>query len=390
MKRILALLFALLVLTGCSTDNAQENTITTFSTEEVVAEAATVSETESSSEEHTEESTEVPTAAETEAPTEPETTECKHEYTGNVTTAATCTTDGVKTYTCGNCGHSYTESIAAQHNYECTDTRPATCSNTGDKTYTCKNCGHSYKETLPKNEHKWSDWVVTKEPTTTSYGQKVRECELCHGAQYASIDPLPADDTEPVHQHSYTSKITKAATCTEDGVKTFTCSCGASYTEAIAKTGHSWSNWVVTKEPTTSTEGVETRSCSVCKATETRSVDKLPADDDDDTITDCEANGYSHSISSADQVGYTRGADYYRVRCYCGHGSRGATEEAALAAHNKHVETTDINCNHGLEWIKVAHDHIAPSGPFICTRCGKEVAHSPIYAPHCDIIGCYD
>ena len=29
-----------------------------------------------------------------------------------------------------------------------------------------------------------------------------------------------------VHTHSYTSSITKEATCTEDGVKTFTCECG--------------------------------------------------------------------------------------------------------------------------------------------------------------------
>ena len=40
------------------------------------------------------------------------------------------------------------------------------------------------------------------------------------------------------HTHSYTSKITKAATCTEKGVKTYTCSCGNSYTEAVAATNH--------------------------------------------------------------------------------------------------------------------------------------------------------
>lgn len=40
-----------------------------------------------------------------------------HSYTSSITTAATCTTAGVKTYTC-NCGHSYTESIPATgHNY---------------------------------------------------------------------------------------------------------------------------------------------------------------------------------------------------------------------------------------------------------------------------------
>lgn len=43
---------------------------------------------------------------------------------------------------------------------------------------------------------------------------------------------------EALHEHSYTSKITKAATCTEKGTKTFTCECGNSFTEEIAALGH--------------------------------------------------------------------------------------------------------------------------------------------------------
>jgi len=49
---------------------------------------------------------------------EAESTECSHSYTSQVTTQATCTTDGVRTYTCSKCGDSYTESIAATgHSY---------------------------------------------------------------------------------------------------------------------------------------------------------------------------------------------------------------------------------------------------------------------------------
>ncbi|MBQ5969992.1 MAG: leucine-rich repeat domain-containing protein [Clostridia bacterium] len=36
------------------------------------------------------------------------------------------------------------------------------------------------------------------------------------------------------HTHSYTSTVTKAATCSETGVRTYTCACGDSYTETIA------------------------------------------------------------------------------------------------------------------------------------------------------------
>lgn len=44
------------------------------------------------------------------------------------------------------------------------------------------------------------------------------------------------------HTRSYTSKITTAATCTESGIKTFTCSCGDKYTEKIPALGHVDSN----------------------------------------------------------------------------------------------------------------------------------------------------
>lgn len=53
-------------------------------------------------------------------------------------------------------------------------------------------------------------------------------------------DTTPKQE-QPTHTHSYTSSVTKNPTCTEEGVRTYTCtSCGASYTEPIAKTGHQW------------------------------------------------------------------------------------------------------------------------------------------------------
>ncbi len=43
-----------------------------------------------------------------------------------------------------------------------------------------------------------------------------------------------------VHQHNYTSAVTKAPCCGENGVKTFPCACGDSYTESIPMLGHQW------------------------------------------------------------------------------------------------------------------------------------------------------
>ena len=58
---------------------------------------------------------------------------------------------------------------------------------------------------------------------------------------------------------------TKAPTCTEDGVKTFTCSaCKATKTETIAKLGHKEGAGVQTEAPTCTEDGVKSFSCTRC------------------------------------------------------------------------------------------------------------------------------
>lgn len=49
------------------------------------------------------------------------------------------------------------------------------------------------------------------------------------------------------HTHNYVESITKAATCTDTGVKTLTCSCGDTYTETIPATGHNYENGTCTE-----------------------------------------------------------------------------------------------------------------------------------------------
>jgi acetone carboxylase gamma subunit len=48
-------------------------------------------------------------------------------------------------------------------------------------------------------------------------------------------------EEKPVHTHSWDGgTVTQAATCTNNGVKTYKCSCGETKTEAIGATGHNW------------------------------------------------------------------------------------------------------------------------------------------------------
>ena len=65
--------------------------------------------------------------------------------------------------------------------------------------------------------------------------------------------------------HHYTATVTKTASCTEDGVKTYYCAhCGDTYTVAIPATGHSYGQWMTKTEPTATTEGLRVKVCSVC------------------------------------------------------------------------------------------------------------------------------
>ena len=66
--------------------------------------------------------------------------------------------------------------------------------------------------------------------------------------------------------HSYTSKITTAATCTKAGVKTHTCTCGYSYTEALSATGHTEVKDAAVAATCTTAGKTEGSHCSVCNA----------------------------------------------------------------------------------------------------------------------------
>ena len=88
--------------------------------------------------------------------------------------------------------------------------------------------------------------------------------------------PTTTPATDAPHTHSYSSKVTTAATCGKDGVKTFTCSCSDTYTEKIAATGqHSWGGWSNVKEPTFTENGKSQRTCKTCSATESTELEKL-------------------------------------------------------------------------------------------------------------------
>ncbi|MBQ5890215.1 MAG: hypothetical protein IIW73_04605, partial [Clostridia bacterium] len=154
-----------------------------------------------------------------------------HEYT-SVTTDATCTEAGKTVYTC-ECGHSYEVTIPATGHKEITvtSTTEATCTEAGKTVYTCK-CGYSYEETTPAKGH--TEETITTDVTCDKDGLVTVKCSVCGETIYT--------ETIPATGHEYTSTRTKAPTCKEEGVMTYTCACGDSYTEAIPTLDHRYTD----------------------------------------------------------------------------------------------------------------------------------------------------
>ena len=186
--------------------------------------------------------------------------------TSEVTTAATCTTAGVRTYTATYDGHTATKTEdvkALGHDYKFVEF--VWTDYTAKAKYVCTN----------DNTHvEYYDATVTSEVTTAA------TCETKGVKTYtATYDGHTATKTEDIKAlgHDYQAVVTEP-TCTERGYTTHTCShCEDSYVDTyVDALGHEWGEWTVTKEAQPGVKGEETRTCSVCGEKETREIAALP------------------------------------------------------------------------------------------------------------------
>ena len=145
----------------------------------------------------------------------------------------------------------------------------ATCFDEGTMEYTCEWCYSKKTEIIPAKGHTFvTDEAV--EPTCTTEGKT--EGSHCIGCKEVNI----AQKTIPATGHSYDNgKITKAATCTANGVKTYTCTkCKATKTEAVKATEHSFDEFEL-EPPTATTKGIKTYFCSECDEIKTEIIPAL-------------------------------------------------------------------------------------------------------------------
>ena len=163
---------------------------------------------------------------------------------GTVTTPATCTGKGVRTYTCTSSSHTKTEDIPAlNHSFagqEYVSDNNATCEQDGTKTARCARYGtggctetDTVTDTGSKLGHLFEDYVSNNDATCEQDGTKTARCVRYGAGGCMATDTVTDTDSKLGHLfEDYVSN--NDATYAHDGTKTAKCvrydQCGETHT----------------------------------------------------------------------------------------------------------------------------------------------------------------
>jgi len=177
---------------------------------------------------------------------------------------ATCTTVGSyeSVVRCASCGGEISRETKVidmlEHVYtdeEATTTylkENATCTSKAVYYKNCATCDKAGTDTFEfgeTEEHEWNEGEVTEEPTCTESGVKIYTCIDCRTTKEEDVEVLGHDWSDWEY--------------TDTDVHTRYCKRGCGIDEESE--GHSWSNW------SSADESEHTRSCSICNGTHTLS-----------------------------------------------------------------------------------------------------------------------
>lgn len=311
---------------------------------------------------------------------------------GKVTTKPSCITPGVKTYTCSACQKEKTEKIPATGHLhtEIRNKKEATCKEDG---YTgdvyCKDCGEklSNGKTIAKTtEHTWDAGKVTKAATCTEKGLKLYTCTVCDKVR---TEEIPATG----HQHTEVRNV-KEATCTKAGYTgdTYCKDCGEKISsgEVIAKLAHTWDEGNITKEADCKETGVKTYTCHKCGATKTEDIPRTEHTWDEGEVTTaptCTKPGvrtYTCSVCKATRTETikTTGHLHTEIRnkkdASCTeNGYTGDTYCKDCEELLKKGETVDV-LGHQWKETKRVEPSYTKDGQiiYLCNRCGEQKAET--------------
>lgn len=172
------------------------------------------------------------------------------------------------------------------------------------------------KYVVYRSTSKSGEYTKLKTTTKTSYTDKTAEACVTYyykvkavhskssaNSAYSSVDKIKVPKTG--HTHTYTSSVTTEASCSAEGVKTYTCACSDSYTEAIPMTEHTTTT--ETSEATCMTSGYTREVCTQCSTVISETT--IPATDCSYTITK-RMSAVAKSLYDQGEYDYTEYGQY--------------------------------------------------------------------------------
>ncbi len=198
----------------------------------------------------------------------------EHGYAGTYTKThreATCSADGEQGLYCSTCDKLLTTNpiLKIDHTFAQSNKVEPTCTQNGYIEYKCQSCGTTKQDALSSTGHNFV--VEYKETFCTKVSEEHVKCTKCGATDIWYGKYAPGHQTSKV--------VGKQPTCTEAGYYDAICDrCGVTVNkniEAIPAKGHSFSAWSVVTPSTTTNEGQEKRTCSVCGASETHAIPTL-------------------------------------------------------------------------------------------------------------------
>lgn len=175
------------------------------------------------------------------------------------TYAAEWSHDDTHHWHAATCSHTEQKSGYAKHVYTITSDT-ATCTAAGEKTETCV-CGLTRTTESTAKGHTEETIPAVPATCTTAGKTEGKKCSVCG-------EVLEAQQEVPATGHTPDSFWTYGAIADKHYKKCLTCG-------EIAETAdHTWNDGEITTEPTTTTEGVKTYTCTACGDTKTEVVPK--------------------------------------------------------------------------------------------------------------------
>lgn len=155
------------------------------------------------------------------------------------------------------CSHTDQKSGYAEHTYTITSDT-ATCTAAGEKTETCV-CGLTRTMESPAKGHTEETIPAVPATCTTAGKAEGKKCSVC-GEVLEAQQEVPATGQHTWGEWSKVDDTNHKRTC--------------SVCQSVETAAHTWNDGKITAEPTTTTEGVKTYTCTACGYTKTETVPK--------------------------------------------------------------------------------------------------------------------